>query len=635
MTPPELGDVQTLEDFAACLDALRAGRSYQAMQNAARRLPEGQREGLPTSTVSEILKGQRMPSRERLETFLAVCGVPDDGRRQPWRAAWERAKANQKVRPAGAVRVAEALPRELGVHPSIRVPDQNGDQPPYVERDHDAELRQTLAGCGRGGGFVLLIGESSVGKTRSLLEALRSVSPNRWLIQPADVAEICALAADPPRGSVLWLDDLQRYLNGERGVDAVTLRGLIRAGVLIVGTVWPDDYQAASTLYRPGPDDPRARVREALALAQTVDVPRRLTAAERDRTAELAAHDLRLRIALGDADLGVTQVLAAGPALVRWWEQSTDAYGAAVISAAADARRLGVTGPLGREFLADAAVGYLSSAHRATAPADWLDRALGYATTPLHGAASALAPVDGGAIGTVAGYVIADYLLQRARATRRTTSPPVRIWQALLEHVDDTDALTRIADQAERRMRYHTAEQVYGILAGRGSLYAVIRLVLLLSWQGRGEEIRAQVHQFREQATTSAGHMGWTLFVGLLTYYRTVDDALREGRWRDAIDLEHATTAPDFRSPTIDSIRSLAAGGDADRLREYADRGDEHAAMWLAALAAEQNRVRDLLDEVNAGTPLAGRMYQLVIERTDQAQRGKVRRYGLEPPSGR
>jgi hypothetical protein len=630
MGPLNLTDVQTPRDLAACLDALRGGMTYKVMQDTACELPEGKREPLPKSTVGEIVTGQRMPSRERLETFLAVCGVVDD-QRQPWRKAWERATRSRTNRPAGAIRVHEALPRELGVHPSIRVSGQNGDQPPYVERDHDAELRQMLADRSRDRRFVLLVGESSVGKTRSLAEALRSVSPNRWLIQPADVAEIKAVAAEPPRGSVLWLDDLQRYLREEPGLDASTVRALVRADILIVGTLWPEDYQVANTLHRPGPRDPRARSREVLALAQIVDVRRTLTAAERNRAAELATGDLRLRVALDNAELGVTQVLAAGPALVRWWEHSTDAYGAAIISAAADARRLGVTGPLARAQLADAAVAYLSPAQRATAPPDWLDRALNYATTPLHGAASALAPVDGGAVGVVAGFVIADYLLQHARTTCRTTTPPERIWQALLDHVDDTDALIRIADQAERRMRYRTAEQAYRTLTSCGSPIAVVRLVLLLSRQGRGDEAQALVRRLREQDTPPAGSLGWTVFAGLLTYYQTIDSALRDGRWGEAVEMEFATTTAADTPTSADTIRVLAAGGDIEALREHARRGDEYAATWLAALAAEQNRVPDLLDEVNAGTPLAAQMYQILIERTDPERITELRRHGLQP----
>ena len=75
-----------------------------------------------------------------------------------------------------------------------------------------------------------------------------------------------------------------------------------------------------------------------------------LSTAEYRRAQELAAGDGRISEALDNADAGVTQVLAAGPELVRWWEQAANSYGQAVITAAIDARRLGVETPVTCEF---------------------------------------------------------------------------------------------------------------------------------------------------------------------------------------------------------------------------------------------------------------------------------------------
>ena len=45
------------------------------------------------------------------------------------------------------------------------------------------------------GGFVLLVGGSSVGKTRCAVEAVRALLPDWWLVHPAGPAEVAALAA--------------------------------------------------------------------------------------------------------------------------------------------------------------------------------------------------------------------------------------------------------------------------------------------------------------------------------------------------------------------------------------------------------------------------------------------------------
>jgi hypothetical protein len=138
----------------------------------------------------------------------------------------------------------------------------------------------------------------------------------------------------------------------------------VRAGVVLVGTLWPEEYNAVAVLRRPGPGDTQASIREVLNLAQVLDVAPTFSTDELHRAQELSRTDPRLRVALDSAEVGTIQVLAAGPALVRWWEQGTDPYGVSLITAAVDARRLGVEAPLTRKFLAEAAVHYLSPAHR-------------------------------------------------------------------------------------------------------------------------------------------------------------------------------------------------------------------------------------------------------------------------------
>ena len=93
--------------------------------------------------------------------------------------------------------------------------------PEYVPRDIDAAgsgVRAKVAAAAERGGFVLLVGGSSVGKTRCAVEAVRAVLPDWWLVHPAGPAEVAALAAAPPPRTVVWLDELQGYLDGEHGL---------------------------------------------------------------------------------------------------------------------------------------------------------------------------------------------------------------------------------------------------------------------------------------------------------------------------------------------------------------------------------------------------------------------------------
>src|SRR6266545_6840165 len=404
--------VQTLPELVRTFNRLRGARSYAELDNAVnRRLADGPR-ALPASTLSNLLNGTSVPTRNTVVRFLTACGLDEQAQR-PWLAAWERVSTNHLRRPPGAVRVREARPRLLGVHAAIQVDQDSGELPAYVPRDLDADLRTAITASERGG-FVLLVGGSSVGKTRALFEAVRAVLPEWWLVHPADTDEIREFRLAPTPRTVLWLDDLQRYLNQPGGLPAGSVRALVAAGGVVAATVWPDEYSARVASRQSGRPDPYAKDREVFGIAEVVAVADRFSAAERRRAEALAA-DRRIRVALDTTDAGFTQVLAAGPDLVRWWEQAPadQCYGKALITAALDALRAGAVAPLPRDYFAAAAPGYLTPAAQATAAPDWLDQGLAYATTWLHGAAATLTPVPAG-MGQIAGYTVADYLHQHA-----------------------------------------------------------------------------------------------------------------------------------------------------------------------------------------------------------------------------
>ena len=397
--------VSTPDELAACLDGLRRrrGLSYEAMEKAAAKLPSrsgGSRlEPLPKSTVGEIVTGKRLPAKGKLLTFLAVCEVAPADLAQ-WLAAWERASTADLARPAGGVRVRDARPRLLGVHAAISVPGVPDDVPPqYVPRDADAAefgIRARVEAAAQRGGFVLLVGGSSVGKTRSAARrSRRCCRTGGWCIRPGPARSPRWRQAPTPR-TVVWLDELQRYLDGEHGLTGGVVRALLNAPhpAVIIGTLWPDRYAAYTTVPAPGGADPHAREREVLDLAAVIRIDPEFSPAEQDRARAAAARDRRLAVALGAAGYGLTQTLAAAPQLVARWEdaQAADPYAWAVLTAALDAARLGARAPLSADLLRAAAPGYCTSQQQAEAPDNWFEQALAYATDKLHGAAAALSP---------------------------------------------------------------------------------------------------------------------------------------------------------------------------------------------------------------------------------------------------
>jgi hypothetical protein len=123
-----------------------------------------------------------VPNAETVVTFLAACGIHDEQAQLPWLQALERVATQHQRRPPGAVRVRDARPRMLGVHAAIQTTQppehapsgpSEGELPLYVPRDFDADLRTKLTLSREQGGFLLLAGDSSVGKTRALFEAVR------------------------------------------------------------------------------------------------------------------------------------------------------------------------------------------------------------------------------------------------------------------------------------------------------------------------------------------------------------------------------------------------------------------------------------------------------------------------------
>ena len=512
-------------------------------------------------------------------------------------------------RPAGGIRVREADPRLLGVHAAISVPGVPDEVPPeYVLRDVDAAefgVRAKVASAAQRGGFVLLVGGSSVGKTRCAVEAVKTLLPDWWLVHPGGPAEVNALAQAPPPQTVVWLDELQRYLDGEHGLTGAVVRALLNASspLVIIGTLWPDRYNVYTTVPPPGGADPHARKRELLDLAAVIRIDPDFSPAEQNRARAAAGRDRRLALALGAAGYGLTQTLAAAPQLVARWEdaRAADPYAWAVLTAALDASRLGARAPLTADLLRAAAPGYCTSAQQAAAPGNWFEQALAYATGRLHGAAAALSPAGSG-MGQIAGYTVADYLLQVASRERRTARVPASTWNALLIHLRDPADAVQLAESAMGRLLYRYAIPLYryAVEADAGGR-AARRLAGLLAERG---DLDGAIQILRARADAGDGYAAERL-AGLLAERGDLDGLRARA---DAGDRAAAERLADL----------LAERGDLDGLRARADAGDRAAAERLADLLAERGDLDGLRARADAGDAAAARrLADLLAERGD------------------
>jgi TIR domain len=536
-------DWTRLERRAALGRAVRERREYVLPA----RFDDTPLPGLLSDMVAVDLRG-RTPQQfaamiaDKLPRLAVAASAPSADAGAP---AWDLEPAP----PAGAVRAGDVDPRRLGVHAAISVPGVPDDVlPEYVLRDIDAAgsgVRARVAAAAERGGFVLLVGGSSVGKTRCAVEAVKAILPDWWLVHPAGPGEVAALAQVPSPRTVMWLDELQRYLDGEHGLTGAVVRALLNHMAVIIGTLWPDRYTAYTTVPGSGGTDPHAREREVLDLADVIRIDPEFSPAEQYRTRAAAVRDQRLAIALESAGYGLTQTLAAAPQLVARWEdaRTADPYAWAVLTAALDVARLGARTPLSADLLRAAAPGYCTSQQQAEAPDNWFEQALAYATGKLHGAAAAFSPAGAVLMGRVIGYTVADYLIQHASLERRYALAPATTWDAVLSHIRDAADAARLADSASNRLLYRYAIPLYRHAADVGDEYAARRLVTLLFERG---DLNGAAQVLRARAEAGDEYAARRL-AGL-----------------------------------------LAQSGDQDGLRARAGTGDEYAARRLADLLFER-----------------------------------------------
>ena len=384
--------------------------------------------GLKRTQVSDILNGkiERPPDWGVTIAMVRACleHAKAAGRLVPPdlsdEADWQRryfdleqdldtaARARpRREEPTGRLLAEVTDPFALEVHRPVQ-PDapQPGlpALPAYVAREHDTELERVVAAAAEGGsGIAVLVGGSSTGKTRACWEALRLLRdrPEPWrLWHPIDPsrpeAALRELPSIGPR-TVVWLNEAQFYLDvaadglGER--IAAGLRELLRdpgrAPVLVLATLWPQHWDTLTARPAAGAD-PHAQARELLA-GRDITVPAAFTAGQMRRLP--AAGDPRLALAAGAAEDGqVIQFLAGAPELMARYRNAPPAA-AALISAAMDARRLGMGVALPLAFLEAAAPGYLTDTDWDGLGEDWLEQALAYTAAPCKGIRGPLARI--------------------------------------------------------------------------------------------------------------------------------------------------------------------------------------------------------------------------------------------------
>jgi tetratricopeptide (TPR) repeat protein len=350
---------------------------------------------------------------------------------------------------------------------------------PYVQRDVEEEVRDYL----RSGRPVLLVGSSMVGKTRMAVRLIKELFPDRGILIPDSMDALAALdAADASlRELVVFLDDINRLI-GSEGITDGTLRQLVTAGNIVIGTIRAAEYDR----YQPT-DQFRPTEWDVVSVFERVMLSRELSTGEEDRlTSAVSDRELRQRITttgLGEYVGGaerVKDVLQTGP--------SASPAGYALIQGAADWQRAGIQAPVPISLLRDLGTPHLPP-HRKADLSDTsvYDNALQWATRDINPTVALLQRER-------AGYaVVFDYALDIL--TGQEEPIPDATWPILIENAEPGD-LIRIGYAARVLFgRPEIALQAWRAAADSGSPDdapgAEFDLGLLFTEQGDMEEAKA------------------------------------------------------------------------------------------------------------------------------------------------
>ncbi|SHH28701.1 hypothetical protein, partial [Streptomyces sp. 3214.6] len=515
-----------------------------------------------------------------------------------------------------------------------------GVLPLYVRRAHDEVLRSVVdQAAGGASRMVVLVGESSSGKTRACWEAVAELPAGWRLWHPLDPSPAQALANALQEGiaarTAIWLNELQQYVGDQAGAlagqVAAGLRALLqdsmREPVLVLGTVWPEFWSRLTAPAVPGRSSGHAQTRTLLE-GKGVFVPAAFEAQELEDARTVGGHDVRLADALAHTVGGrIAQHMAGAPALLERYRTAPPAA-RAVIGAAMDASRLGGATLVGRDFLQAAAEGYLGDDDYDALGEEWLEDALVYTQQPSKGVRGLLSRVRARpGTGGRGGWRLSDYMDHIGRIERRYAAPPASFWAAAREYLPESHVVRAVGQAAEARWRDAEAAGLYQRALDLGDVKAGQELAWLWQERQRAEEARCVQEQ---TALAGDGEVLEELLEQMLEQeqYQQAEQLVREAAGRGSPTAQlHLARALMLDGEAEEATRwyaEVARCSDPGILRAYADdlrergdldgaraalrsAGDRHAMGELAALATGAAEVEEVAREAFAAgeaTPL-------------------------------
>ncbi|MGW1558523.1 tetratricopeptide repeat protein [Streptomyces sp. NPDC002144] len=481
----------------------------------------------------------------------------------------ESADAAQVPLPFTAARVAEVTATELGVHHAAT--DVEGDLPPYVVRQIDSELRARISRIPRTGEPILIVGDSTAGKTRAAFEALKECFSEHSVFAPFDgqdlVSSLPALI-EHKETCVLWLDNLERYI-GPQGLTPQVLGLLRRARIPILSTMRAEQYRQfipSITLHTSAANDESNNLgRRILEQINVMVLPRLWVPEEIERARQV--EDIRVQGAVAfSTHYGVAEYLAAGPRLYQeWilaWGPGINPRGAALVAAAVDCVRAGITQSVTRDLLVSMHETYLARVGGAASRPETIEEAFEWATCLRFGVTSLLMP----ATEHPGRFKVFDYLADEFMRSNSSQPIPSESWRIILEFAKEEKATYLVGLAAETNGETEIAEEAWRESANRGSGRALLHLGLLyINTDRENEAVEAWI-KAAETGETSA-------YAPLGIWYRTGGDT----------------------DKAVELFRKGAESGDTFAIRGLAESLDtaDEAEQWLTMLVEMEDEAED------------------------------------------
>lgn len=409
--------------------------------------------------------------------------------------------------PSDWPRVNEVDALTLGVH-RARPIDNGPVLPPYILRDIDREVARQMKHVAIHGGFVLLVGDSTSGKSRTALHGVQRCMPEHAIYAPSRGTSLLHLPqtiqSSPSTSIILWLDDLEGFL-GSEGMNPLLLESLMRLRVAIVATMQDELFEKYANThlsdYHATQDKSHQIGNRLLRAADPIRIGRLWSPAEIGRASKVS--DERIVDAIShSATYGVSEYLASGPALLQSWYRAQrvggNPRGAALVHVCIDLARAGFSGAVDIDVLEELHVKYLPDP--TLRPESWSE-ALAWATTVQYGVSGLLVPGD--YAGTWRAF---DYLpdaISRDKETQKEVPDFIR--EEALNLSPDEDDQWLIGMSAYMAGATQFAIDAWAPLAETGNGSAASNLVTIFHELGDAESARYWHHLESEdefQSTT-------------------------------------------------------------------------------------------------------------------------------------